>query len=303
MVAQMLQFAAFFGGLGGRSDDGEGTNPLAALAMIILAPIAAMLIQMAISRSREYGADDTGAHIVGDPLALASALEKLEAWSQRVPMDVNPAVAPAVHRQPAERPVHRRACSRPTRRSRSGSSGCARWPATRTDGTVRAPTTALSRRGTAVLCRFRSLGQDSLDEPATYNRRGPLAALTMPEIAVVVVNWNGAHLLRTCLGSLRRQTFPDFETILVDNGSTDDSLALVAREFPEVRVLALDREPRAGRRHQRRHRASPTPRSSPRSTTIPRPIRAGWRRSTRRWTPTPRPARRPRSCCCSTGAT
>jgi GT2 family glycosyltransferase len=62
----------------------------------------------------------------------------------------------------------------------------------------------------------------------------------MPEIAVVVVNWNGAHLLRTCLGSLRRQTFADFETILVDNGSSDESLALVAREFPEVRVLALD---------------------------------------------------------------
>jgi GT2 family glycosyltransferase len=62
----------------------------------------------------------------------------------------------------------------------------------------------------------------------------------MPEIAVVVVNWNGAHLLRTCLGSLRRQTFTDFETILVDNGSSDESLALVAREFPEVRVLALD---------------------------------------------------------------
>ena len=94
MAAQMLQFAALFGGLGGRSDDGEGTNPIAALAMIILAPIAAMVIQMAVSRSREYGADDAGAHIVGDPLALASALEKLEAGSQQVPLPVNPAVAP-----------------------------------------------------------------------------------------------------------------------------------------------------------------------------------------------------------------
>jgi heat shock protein HtpX len=94
MVAQMMQFAAFFGGLGGRNDDGEGTNPIAALAMIFLAPIAAMVIQMAVSRSREYGADDTGARIVGDPLALASALEKLETWSQRVPLPVNPAVAP-----------------------------------------------------------------------------------------------------------------------------------------------------------------------------------------------------------------
>jgi len=93
MLAQMLQFAAFFGGLGSRDGDGEGTNPFAALAMIILAPIAAMLIQMAISRSREYGADDTGAHIVGDPLALASALEKLETGSRQVPLDVNPAAA------------------------------------------------------------------------------------------------------------------------------------------------------------------------------------------------------------------
>ncbi len=94
MIAHMMQFAAFFGGLGGRSHDGEGTNPLAALAMIFLAPIAAMVIQMAVSRSREYGADDAGARIVGDPLALASALEKLEAGSQRVPLPVNPAVAP-----------------------------------------------------------------------------------------------------------------------------------------------------------------------------------------------------------------
>jgi heat shock protein HtpX len=93
MVAHMLQFAAFFGGFGGRNSDGEGTNPIAALAMIVLAPIAAMLIQMAVSRSREYGADVTGAQIVGDPMALASALEKLETWSKRVPLDVNPAAA------------------------------------------------------------------------------------------------------------------------------------------------------------------------------------------------------------------
>src|SRR5215208_2401996 len=61
----------------------------------------------------------------------------------------------------------------------------------------------------------------------------------MPQIAVIIVNWNGAHLLPTCLGSVRRQTFADFETILVDNGSSDDSLELVARDFPEVRVVAL----------------------------------------------------------------
>jgi len=93
MVAHMLQFAAFFGGVGRSSDDGEGVNPIGALAMIILAPIAALLIQMAISRSREYGADTTGAQIVGDPLALASALAKLEAGSQRIPLDVNPAAS------------------------------------------------------------------------------------------------------------------------------------------------------------------------------------------------------------------
>jgi heat shock protein HtpX len=93
MAAHMLQFAAFFGGFGGRNSDGEGTNPIAALAMIILAPIAALLIQMAISRSREYGADTTGAQIVGDPLALASALAKLEAGSKQIPLDVNPAAS------------------------------------------------------------------------------------------------------------------------------------------------------------------------------------------------------------------
>ena len=80
-------------GFGGRDGDSRGTNPIAALAMIILAPIAALLIQMAISRSREYAADDTGAHIVGDPMALASALEKLEAGSKRMPLDVNPAAS------------------------------------------------------------------------------------------------------------------------------------------------------------------------------------------------------------------
>ena len=61
--------------------------------MIILAPIAAMLIQMAISRSREYEADSTGARICGNPLALASALKKLEVGAQRIPMDANPATA------------------------------------------------------------------------------------------------------------------------------------------------------------------------------------------------------------------
>jgi len=83
MLANMLQFAAVFGG--GRSSEGRG-NPIAMLAMAMLAPIAASLIQFAISRSREYMADAGGAKFSGQPLMLASALEKLQAWNQRVPM-------------------------------------------------------------------------------------------------------------------------------------------------------------------------------------------------------------------------
>ena len=93
MVARMAQFAALFGG-GGRSDDREGgTNPIALLATVILAPIAAMLIQAAISRSREFGADAGGAEIAGTPYGLVDALKKLEFASKRIPMDANPATA------------------------------------------------------------------------------------------------------------------------------------------------------------------------------------------------------------------
>ncbi|RUM88548.1 MAG: zinc metalloprotease HtpX [Thermodesulfatator sp.] len=93
-LAYMGQWALFWGGLGG-DDDRQG-NFLAlvgALLAIILAPMAATLIQLAISRSREYQADATGARICRCPLALASALEKLEAWNRRLPMQVNPAQA------------------------------------------------------------------------------------------------------------------------------------------------------------------------------------------------------------------
>src|SRR5579864_1939600 len=91
MLAHAAQWALLFGGFGGRDD--EDSNPLAALLMIILAPLAAMLIQLAISRSREYGADATGAQIIGNPEALASALEKLEMATSVRPLPVNPAVA------------------------------------------------------------------------------------------------------------------------------------------------------------------------------------------------------------------
>lgn len=93
MVARMAQFAAMFGG-GSRSDDeGGGSNPLALLVGIFVAPLAAMLIQAAISRSREFGADAGGAQIAGSPMGLASALRKIEGYSKQVPMDANPATA------------------------------------------------------------------------------------------------------------------------------------------------------------------------------------------------------------------
>jgi len=92
MLANMAQWAMIFGG--GRRDDREGAGGMiGSILMIILAPIAAALIQMAISRSREYEADATGARISGNPLALASALKKLQAGTQRIPMDANPATA------------------------------------------------------------------------------------------------------------------------------------------------------------------------------------------------------------------
>jgi heat shock protein HtpX len=94
MLANMAQWAMIFGG-GGRRDDREGGGGglIAGIAMIILAPIAAALIQMAISRSREYQADASGARLCGNPMWLASALRKLQIGSQRVPMDANPATA------------------------------------------------------------------------------------------------------------------------------------------------------------------------------------------------------------------
>ncbi|NCC26351.1 MAG: protease HtpX, partial [Deltaproteobacteria bacterium] len=85
MVANMVKWMTIFG-FGGRDDEGGGGNPLFMLLMAILAPIAAMIVQMAISRSREYLADRTGAELSGTPGALADALEKLEAYSRRIPL-------------------------------------------------------------------------------------------------------------------------------------------------------------------------------------------------------------------------
>lgn len=90
-VAQMAQWAMLFGGR--NSDEDRGGHPLVAIVMMIVGPIAAMLVQMAISRSREYGADEGGARIAGNPLYLASALRKLHNASQRIPLQANPATA------------------------------------------------------------------------------------------------------------------------------------------------------------------------------------------------------------------
>jgi heat shock protein HtpX len=91
MIANIAQWGMIFGGRS--SDERGGGNLLVMLAMIIVAPIAALLIQMAISRRREYGADESGAEISRDPLSLARALRKLQRGAETIPMDANPATA------------------------------------------------------------------------------------------------------------------------------------------------------------------------------------------------------------------
>jgi heat shock protein HtpX len=94
MVGRMAMYAGMFGGYGGRDGDRDrGNNPIALLAMIVLAPLAAMVIQMWISRTREFAADAGGAQIAGNPYGLVEALKKIDAISKRVPMDANPATA------------------------------------------------------------------------------------------------------------------------------------------------------------------------------------------------------------------
>src|SRR3954469_52858 len=87
-----LRYGAYFGGMGDR-DDRRGGGAMGGLLMLILAPIAAVVIQMAVSRSREYAADETGAHFTGNPYALASALAKLDAYSKRLPLQATPSTA------------------------------------------------------------------------------------------------------------------------------------------------------------------------------------------------------------------
>jgi len=91
MLANMARWTAFFGG--GRDDEDRGGGVVGLLVMAMLAPIAALLIQMAISRTREFVADATAAHLTKKPLALASALERLQMAAERIPLDANPATS------------------------------------------------------------------------------------------------------------------------------------------------------------------------------------------------------------------
>jgi heat shock protein HtpX len=93
MIANMAKWSAIFGGFRGSDEEGGGGGAIGLIAMAIIAPIAAMLIQMAISRSREYLADSTAAKITGNSEGLASALEKLGAYSRQIPMQAQPATA------------------------------------------------------------------------------------------------------------------------------------------------------------------------------------------------------------------
>jgi heat shock protein HtpX len=102
LIARMVYWGELFGGFGGggRSDSRRGGGIFSALAMMIVAPLAATLIQLAISRSREYEADATGAHITGNPQALARALSKIDQWSKRIPMQASPSMAHMYIMQP-----------------------------------------------------------------------------------------------------------------------------------------------------------------------------------------------------------
>jgi heat shock protein HtpX len=91
MLASIARWGLIFGGFGGRDDRGQ--NPIALLITVIVAPIAAMIVQMAISRQNEFQADATAARLTRDPAGLASALQRIEGYAKQIPMPVNPAAA------------------------------------------------------------------------------------------------------------------------------------------------------------------------------------------------------------------
>lgn len=91
-IAEMGRWGLIFGGYGGSRDEGEG-NAITAILMLILAPIAALLLQLGISRQREYQADASGVKLVGHPYGLISALQKLEGYNKKIPMDISPSTS------------------------------------------------------------------------------------------------------------------------------------------------------------------------------------------------------------------
>ncbi len=103
VLARLTLFAELFGGGGGR--DGRGSNPLTLLATVILAPVAAMMVQLAVSRSREFEADASGAELARSPHGLASALQKIEEYGKRIPMPVSPATSHLFIVRPLSREV------------------------------------------------------------------------------------------------------------------------------------------------------------------------------------------------------
>jgi heat shock protein HtpX len=99
-IAGAIGYLPYLLMFGGRSDDGEGRHPLVGLALMLMAPIAAMIIQYAVSRQREFEADRVGAEILGRPMHLAKALRRLDSLAQRIPMQIQPAVAPLAQVNP-----------------------------------------------------------------------------------------------------------------------------------------------------------------------------------------------------------
>jgi heat shock protein HtpX len=99
-IAGAIGYLPYLLMFGGRSDDGEGRHPLVGLALMLIAPIAAMIIQYAVSRQREFEADRVGAEILGRPMPLANALRRLDTLAHRIPMHIQPAVAPLAQVNP-----------------------------------------------------------------------------------------------------------------------------------------------------------------------------------------------------------
>ena len=140
-LARMLMWGAMFGGLGGGNGRDRNGNFLGVIAMMIFAPLAAALLQMALSRSREFEADRSGAELLGTGEPLARALEKIDAYAQQIPMNVDPADATAYIINPltGKQANFANLFRTRTRRPRSGSRGCATSTCTRSDSATRTP--------------------------------------------------------------------------------------------------------------------------------------------------------------------